>query len=190
LLLFRQVGFKESKCSEWTDQWWYSAYQSSQLKNIGASSSDSDSSDSETEESRQRKHRRKHSLHSVPTDEELFQALGGARFGMRAQSSQTGKIKRSEEMFESQYAKQSRQGSQNESATTDGGSKVSTVSDGSKTGTERSEKSKKKKKKRKLREAGENKGIEQKIKLPSKKKRKKESKRSSKPLQKQQVIAS
>ena len=93
------MGFKEEKRSEWTNQWWYAAYQSTTLKNIGtADSSDSDSSDSDTENIKKRK--RKHGLHSVPTDEELFEALGGARFGMRAQSSQTGKIRRAEELFE------------------------------------------------------------------------------------------
>lgn len=95
-LYLPQVGCTTVR--NWTNDWLYSthAQNGDGLKNVGMSSdSDSDSSHSDGSTSPAVTASAR-SLHSVPTDAELFQRCGGLRLGMRARGSQLGKLARAE----------------------------------------------------------------------------------------------
>eukprot|EP00536_Pseudo-nitzschia_multiseries_P008904 jgi/Psemu1/257671/estExt_Genewise1Plus.C_2360014 len=84
------------------DQWWKSS--KSKRKSRGGDGSDDGSDDDDNSKTKKKNKNKKRKLEY--TDEELFEATGGARFGMRAQTQQKGKWNRAEDKISKEEEKE------------------------------------------------------------------------------------
>jgi len=91
------IGHEKVKVEQASTNWWQGAVNDTlaKLNQSGSSSSSKKSKKSKKDKSRKKKSKKVAQIKTY-TDEELFVATGGARFGMRAQRKQEGKWARAE----------------------------------------------------------------------------------------------